>query len=58
MDGWKTTFLLGRPLFRGELLVLASVHVGSVAPFAPFLRSGDGRQVQCRKVSVKDVPIV
>ena len=21
MDGWNTTFLLGRPIFRGELLV-------------------------------------
>ena len=22
MDGWNTTFLLGRPIFRGELLEL------------------------------------
>ena len=25
MDGWKTTFLLGWPMFRCELLVLGSV---------------------------------
>ncbi len=25
MDGWNTTFLLGYPIFRGELLVLGSV---------------------------------
>ena len=25
MDGWNTGFLLGRPIFRGELLVLGSV---------------------------------
>ncbi len=25
MDGWNTTFLLGRPIFRGELLVSGSV---------------------------------
>ena len=24
-DGWKTTFLLGRPIFRGKLLVSGSV---------------------------------
>ena len=24
-DGWKTTFLLGWPIFRGELLVLGRV---------------------------------
>ena len=26
MDGWKTSFLLGWPIFRGELLVLGSVN--------------------------------
>ena len=26
MDGWKITFLLGRPIFRGELLVSGSVY--------------------------------
>ena len=26
MDGWNTTFLLGRPIFRGELLVSGRVH--------------------------------
>ena len=25
MDGWKTIFLLGGPIFRGELLVLGRV---------------------------------
>ena len=25
MDGWNTTFLLGRPIFRGELLVSGRV---------------------------------
>ena len=25
MDGWNTTFLLGRSIFRGELLVLGRV---------------------------------
>ena len=25
MDGWNTSFLLGNPIFRGELLVLGSV---------------------------------
>ena len=25
MDGWNTTFLLGRPIFRGELLVSGTV---------------------------------
>ncbi len=25
MDGWKTSFLLGWPILRGELLVLGSV---------------------------------
>ena len=25
MDGWKTSFLLGRPIFRGELLVSGRV---------------------------------
>ncbi len=27
MAGWKTTLLLGRPIFRGELLVSGRVHV-------------------------------
>ena len=27
MDGWKTTFLLGRPIFRGELLGLGDVGI-------------------------------
>ena len=26
MDGWNTTFLLGRPIFRGQLLVSGSVY--------------------------------
>ena len=26
MDGWNTSFLLGWPIFRGELLVSGSVH--------------------------------
>ena len=26
MDGWNTTFLLGRPIFRCELLVSGRVH--------------------------------
>ena len=26
MDGWNTSFLLGWPLFRGELLVSGSVY--------------------------------
>ena len=26
MNGWKITFLFGWPIFRGELLVLGSVH--------------------------------
>ena len=26
MDGWKMNFLLGKPIFRGELLVLGMVH--------------------------------
>jgi len=26
IDGWNTTFLLGRPIFRGELLVSGRVH--------------------------------
>ena len=26
MDGWNTSFLLGRPIFRGELLVLRRVN--------------------------------
>ena len=26
MDGWNTTFLLGRPIFRGELLVSGRVR--------------------------------
>ncbi len=30
MDGWNTTFLLGRPIFRGELLVLGRVNVFAV----------------------------
>ena len=25
MDGWNTTFLLGRPTFRGKMLVLGMV---------------------------------
>ena len=25
MDGWNTTFVLGRPFFRGELLVLGRI---------------------------------
>ena len=25
MNGWNTSFLLGRPIFRGELLVSGSV---------------------------------
>ena len=29
MDGWKITFLLGNPIFRGELLVLGSVSPNS-----------------------------
>ncbi len=29
MDGWNTTFLLGRPIFRGELLVSGSVSMWS-----------------------------
>ena len=27
MDGWKMNFLLGRPIFRGELLVLGRVLI-------------------------------
>ena len=27
MDGWNTTFLLGRPIFRGELLISGRVDV-------------------------------
>ena len=27
MDGWNTTFLLGNPIFRGELLVSGRVNV-------------------------------
>ena len=27
MDGWNTTFLLGWPIFRGELLVSGSVSM-------------------------------
>ena len=30
MDGWNTTFLLGRPIFRGELLVSGRVVVGKM----------------------------
>ena len=26
IDGWKMNFLLGSPIFRGELLVLGRVH--------------------------------
>ena len=33
MDGWKTTFLLGRPIFRGELLVLGRVVMGRHTAF-------------------------
>ena len=28
MDGWNNNFLLGQPIFRGELLVLGSVTDG------------------------------
>ena len=27
MDGWNTIFLLGRPIFRGELLVSGRVKI-------------------------------
>ena len=30
MDGWNTSFVLGWPIFRGELLVLGSVVVGDI----------------------------
>ena len=30
MDGWNTTFLLGRPIFRGELLVSGRVLMISI----------------------------
>ena len=30
MDGWKTSFLLGWPIFRGELLVSGRVLFGSI----------------------------
>ena len=28
MDGWNTSFLLGTPIFRGELLVSGRVNIG------------------------------
>ena len=38
IDGWKTTFLLGKPIFRGELLVL-----GSVTKFLPMFPGYQGK---------------
>ena len=32
MDGWKTSFLFGWPILRGELLVLGSVDVSLFQP--------------------------
>ena len=32
MDGWNTTFLLGRPIFRGELLVSGRVTLYAKVP--------------------------
>ena len=38
MDGWNTTFLLGRPIFRGELLVSGRVFSAiSKGPISPHL---------------------
>ena len=31
-DGWSTTFLLGWPIFRGELLVSGRVAIGRKFP--------------------------
>ena len=36
MDGWNTTFLLGRPIFRGRLLVSGRVNLPF--PFPPIPR--------------------
>ena len=32
MDGWNTTFLLGRPIFRGKKLVSGRVTNGEIWP--------------------------
>ena len=41
MDGWKTTFLLGRPLFSGNMLVSGRVYkpgaIQSLDIEAPFI---------------------
>ena len=44
MDGWKMTFLLGNPIFRGELLVSGSVYIYSLVP---SLRLGTNCQNHC-----------
>ena len=36
MDGWKTPFFLGRPIFRGKLLVLGRVAHGSCADISHY----------------------
>ena len=36
MDGWKTTFLLGRLIIRGELLVLGRAGFKLLGPFFPL----------------------
>ena len=42
MDGWKTSFLLGWPIFRGELLVLGSVTDRTNLKKRPICCSGSG----------------
>ena len=36
IDGWKTTFLLGRPISRCEPLVSGSVNYASISVISPL----------------------
>ena len=53
MDGWNTTFLLGRPIFRGYVsLVSGSVYsfLFEVLVDSPRIQGG-GFQVNCRDMT-------
>ena len=64
MDGWNTTFLLGRPIFRCELLVSGSVPSPSTpqtlrVPGSPNVVrcSTKGSALACQATPEKTVPV-
>ena len=44
MEGWNTIFLLGRPIFRGELLVSGRVYCNSISVHAWIIHQSEDWQ--------------